>query len=119
MLVNKLPSAEYSAREIAEYLLSLDPNRKFFNKKNGNFRLNTMLHITQMLYCSKTGKPLFKDPLYAYPPKWHLLNKTRQKQLSNIIHNPNIKDKKPLIYKLYEEQKIKLTPYEIKMIGGK
>src|SRR5437763_14651704 len=108
----KLTEAENNASEIAEYLLSLDPKRKFFNQEHGNFRLNTMLHISQMLYGAKTGKPLFKDPMYAYPPKYGLLNQTRQKKLSAIIHSSDpevIKNKRTLIYQLYQEQKIKLT----------
>ncbi|CAG8448232.1 816_t:CDS:2 [Racocetra fulgida] len=64
-----LSKAKHSAEEIAEAFLSLDPERKFFTKSaKGNFRLQTMLHISQMLYCSKTGKPLFKDQMTAYPP---------------------------------------------------
>jgi len=109
---------ETSARAVAEYLMSLDPERKFFTKRKGNFRLNTLLHISQILYCAKYGKPLFKEVLYAYPPKWNLLNQTRQKELSRIIHDKNIKNKRFLIHKLYGEQNIKLTPYEKKLILG-
>ena len=56
--------------EIAEFFLSLDPERKYFIKDKmikvegnsvptvGNLRLNKLLQITQMLYAAKEGKYL-------------------------------------------------------------
>lgn len=65
-----LAEGKYEAMDIAKVLLANDPKREYFtNDSIGHFRLQTMLHISQMLYCSKTGKPLFKDPMYAYPPR--------------------------------------------------
>jgi uncharacterized phage-associated protein len=70
---------KYSAIEVAQLLLSYDPERKYFKKGKmnsrvdetnptiGNFRLNKMLHICYMLYYSKYGKPLFRENLKAYP----------------------------------------------------
>ncbi|CFW93288.1 protein of unknown function [endosymbiont DhMRE of Dentiscutata heterogama] len=115
-----LSKTKHSAEEIAEAFLSLDPERKFFTKSaRGNFRLQTMLHISQMLYCSKTGKPLFKDPMHAYPPLWYKLNKKRREELDRIMNDKEIKDKKPLIYKLYQEQGIKFTPADKRNFWGK
>lgn len=62
--MNKLTTTT-SALDVARYLLSLDPPRKYFTKKHGNFRLNTMLHICQTLHYAKYGKPLFKEDLIA------------------------------------------------------
>ncbi|CAG8846322.1 36879_t:CDS:2, partial [Gigaspora margarita] len=70
----------YSAQEIALFLLSLDPDRKyFFNRKlngffapkisnftMGNFRLNAHLQIAQMLYYAHYQQPLFADKIKAY-----------------------------------------------------
>ena len=62
---NQLP---LSALEVAHYFLSLDPRRKYFVDGKmpkiggiaiptiGNFRLNKLLHISQMLYAAKQGK---------------------------------------------------------------
>jgi len=110
-----LSQAQYKAVEIAQCFLSLDPERKFFTKKKGNFRLNTLLHISQMLYCAKTGKPLFKDPLIAYPPCWYKLSQKGQEKLSKIMSNKKVKDKKTTIYQLYQEEKIKLSAHEEKL----
>src|SRR5207245_2412404 len=73
-----LSEGKCEAMDIAKVLLANDPERKYFtNTSKGHMRLQTMLHISQMLYCSKTGKPLFKDPMYAYPPRYDLLTKGR------------------------------------------
>jgi hypothetical protein len=95
--VKNFHSTKVSALAVAQYLLSLDPERKYFTKNLGNFRLNTMLHIIQMLYCSKYGKPLFKEVMYAYPPQWYKLKKESQAKLGEIIHHKEIKTKKILI----------------------
>ena len=68
---SKLPrkyQTNTSALDVAQYLLSLDPKRKYFTKRYGNFRLNSILHICQILYCAKYGKMLFKEDMLAYPP---------------------------------------------------
>jgi uncharacterized phage-associated protein len=77
---NNATLPEVSAIEVAKYLLSLDPERKYFKDKKmtsrveetnpptiGNFRLNKMLHICQMLHYAKYGEPLFSEYLRAYP----------------------------------------------------
>ena len=92
-----------SAVEIAKFLFSLDPDRKYFtNSSTGNFRLNTMLHISQMLHCAKYGEVLFKEPLIAYPPKWHLLSQEKQEELDQIMKDKNTKDRKIMIANLYK-----------------
>ena len=70
-----------SAIEVAKLLLSYDPGREYFidgkmfpvssDETNpptvGNFRLNKMLHICQMLHYAKYGKSLFSEDLRAFP----------------------------------------------------
>jgi uncharacterized phage-associated protein len=69
------------AAEVAKLLLSFDPDREYFLDGKmadmveeegfepptiGNFRLNKMLHICQMLHYAKYGEPLFFEELRAY-----------------------------------------------------
>ncbi|CAG8514049.1 11728_t:CDS:2 [Racocetra fulgida] len=66
--LNKQKEISLSAEEIARYFLSLDPERKQFKEEKakklrgiavptiGNFRLNKLLHISQILYAAKYGK---------------------------------------------------------------
>src|SRR4051812_24984062 len=68
------------AQEIALFLLSLDPEHKYFTNRKlnsffvsqipnftmGNFRLNAHLQIAQMLHYAHYQKPLFKDEIKAY-----------------------------------------------------
>src|SRR5947199_5110085 len=92
-----LAEAKYKAEDIAKVLLANDPKREYFtNDSQGHFRLQTHLHIAQMLYCSKTGKPLFKDPMYAFPPRYQLLNEENQKKLAEIYFNPSPEIKEEL-----------------------
>ena len=65
--------SQIPALEIAEFFLSLDPQREYFTKDKmikvegssvptiGNLRLNKLLQITQMLYAAKEGKYLFPE----------------------------------------------------------
>jgi len=68
-----------SALEVAKLLLSLDQKREYFNDSKmmvgaeeeinptqGNFRINKILHICQMLHYSKYREPLFFEDLRAY-----------------------------------------------------
>src|SRR5207253_10273489 len=68
-----------SATEVAKLLLSYDPEREYFCEEKiisleedgteptqGNFRINKMLHICQMLHYAKYDQPLFKEELRAY-----------------------------------------------------
>ena len=68
-----------SAVEVAKLLLSYDPKREYFCEEKmisleedgteptqGNFRINKMLHICQMLHYAKYGEPLFFEDLRAY-----------------------------------------------------
>lgn len=68
-----------SAIEVAKLLLSYDPGREYFcdgkisssmedgvEPTRGNFRINKMLHICQMLHYAKYGEPLFHEDLRAY-----------------------------------------------------
>src|SRR5947208_802049 len=80
-----LEKAENSAIEVAKYLLSLDSKnsrglREYFTlrlisfgeepdssqTREGNFRLNKILHMCQILYCIENKKPLFKERMEAY-----------------------------------------------------
>jgi uncharacterized phage-associated protein len=77
-LNTKNEQVEYNALSIAKYLLSLDENREYFITKKmenkivlstgirGNFRLNQMLYLLQILYYLEHGRFLFKDNLYAW-----------------------------------------------------
>jgi uncharacterized phage-associated protein len=76
MIANK--KQEVTALQVAKYFLSLDHNHKYFVTGKmpkisgiaiptiGNFRLNKLLHISQILYCAKEGRYLFSDPLMAF-----------------------------------------------------
>jgi uncharacterized phage-associated protein len=69
-----------SALDVSQYLLSLDPGRKYFTSKRmsseegwgdnppieGNFRLNKLLHIFQILHYVKYGEFLFSEDMIAY-----------------------------------------------------
>src|SRR5688572_20639502 len=71
-------SSLVSARTVAKYLFSLDSDRKYFvNKKIdennhptpfiiGNFRLNKVLQIIQLLYYARHNQPFFKGNIKAY-----------------------------------------------------
>ena len=72
-----IPKAKYKALSIAKYLLSLDKDREYFENKRtehkitsatitvGNFRLNQMLYLIQILYYLKYKNLLFEDKFYA------------------------------------------------------
>ena len=65
-----------SARSVAEYFLSKDPEGKIFNKNvvlyngrkfyEGNARLNKYLFLSQVVYMAKYGHKLFEDDFCAY-----------------------------------------------------
>ena len=65
-----------TARSVAEYFLSKDPDRKLFNKNvvvyndrkfyEGNARLNKYLFLSQVVYMAKYGCKLFEDNFCAY-----------------------------------------------------
>ena len=59
-----------SALDITEYLLSLDPKRQFFNKQDGNERMNYLLHILFILYYVKTEQFLFYEDMMAVSPNF-------------------------------------------------
>lgn len=70
--------SHYEALSIAKYLLSLDPEREYFNNKRtknkitsraitlGNFRLNQILYLLQVFYYLENKEKLFEDNLYAW-----------------------------------------------------
>ncbi|CAI2162048.1 11665_t:CDS:2 [Funneliformis geosporum] len=103
-------------KDVAQYLLSLDPQRKYFTKNHGNFRLNSLLHICQILYCAKSGKMLFKEDMLAYPPSWYKLSLKQQEKLATIMGNQAIKNKRASILKLY--QKVQLTEPNRKLLNN-
>ncbi len=65
-----------TARVIAEYFLSKDPERKIFNinlveynnrkSYEGNIMLNKYLYLAQTVYLAKYGELLFSDNFVAY-----------------------------------------------------
>ena len=65
-----------TARSVAEYFLSKDPDRKLFNKNvvvyndrkfyEGNARLNKYLFLSQVVYMAKYGHKLFEDDFCAF-----------------------------------------------------
>lgn len=65
-----------SVKEVAQYFLSKDPQRKNFNKNvieyndrksyEGNIRLNKYLFLAQVVYLAKYNKRLFEDDFLAY-----------------------------------------------------
>ncbi|MCE8163847.1 MAG: DUF4065 domain-containing protein [Candidatus Moeniiplasma glomeromycotorum] len=77
---NELPKV--SAWIVSKYLLSLDPERRYFTNSHlfitdrisnrtsklttGNFRLNKMLQIIQALYYACYKQPLFNDEIVAF-----------------------------------------------------
>lgn len=79
---NKIEFPKVSARIVSKYLLSLDPERKYFTDSHllitdrisnrtsrlttGNFRLNKMLQIIQALYYACYKQPLFNDEIVAF-----------------------------------------------------
>lgn len=65
-----------TARDLANYFLSLDPDRQYFNQNlivrngstfyEGNARLNKYMHLAQNIYIAMTGNLLIDSPFYAY-----------------------------------------------------
>jgi len=114
-----------SALDIAEYLLFLDPQRKYFTlwrmpaKKDwgnppveGNFRLNKMLHILQILHYVKYRKFLFSENLVAY--KHGAIVQSVSKSFSNELYhryqllkteslNPQKKEFIKIIFEYFQE----------------
>lgn len=69
----------YEALGVAQYLMSLDPQRKYFANRRmkvgktsvsapqvGNIRLNNLLYLLQIFYYLKYKKLLFSEPLLAF-----------------------------------------------------
>ena len=64
------------AKNVAEYFLSKDPERKLFNTNlvtynnrksyEGNIRINKYLFLTQVVHLAKYGEKLFSDSFRAY-----------------------------------------------------
>lgn len=65
-----------TAIDAARFVISLDPERKYFNYRvfhlnnrefyEGNARLNKILHLAQNMYIGKTSKKLIDTDFYAY-----------------------------------------------------
>ncbi|CAH1765263.1 6374_t:CDS:2, partial [Entrophospora sp. SA101] len=104
-----------SALEVAKYLLSLDPKRKYFilermkgeedMPRKGDFRLNKMLHMCQIFHCAKYGKPLFEEKLEAFR-HGAVIHKVHEnfKEFYNSLQEPIIdltSEKKDFIEKIY------------------
>lgn len=78
--MNTIKNKQVSVLDVSQYFLSLDPKREYFTSKRmsskegwginppieGNFRLNKLLHIFQILYYVKYGEFLFPEDMMAY-----------------------------------------------------
>lgn len=75
----QLLKGKYEALTVAQYLMSLDPGRKYFTNTRmkvsktsvsapqvGNVRLNCLLHLCQVFYYLQHKQLLFKDELLAF-----------------------------------------------------
>jgi hypothetical protein len=75
----KTYQAPYEALMVAQYLMSLDPQRKYFTNRRmrvsktsvsapqvGNIRLNNLLYLFQIIHYLKYKKTLFTEPLLAF-----------------------------------------------------
>lgn len=92
-----------SVTDAARFLLSLDTEKVYFNKKvlsnngrnfyEGNARLNKMLHLAQNIYIGKTGELLFDTPFYAYDN-------------GGVV--PEILENYPMLLATYQKQPISL-----------
>ena len=96
---------KYDALSIAKYLLSLDPEREYFDNKRsehkitsatittGNFRLNQMLYLLQILHYLKYEELLFEDKFYAWESGMVIYNVyTHFSSLYFNINGKNIKE---------------------------
>ena len=109
-----------SATEIAKLLLSFDQGREYFcdgkmpapngevkdTPTTGNFRLNKMLHLCQILHYAKYGKPLFYEELRAYERGAIVYSIYKNffsfyRQFSKTEEIPIDKQKKEFISKIY------------------
>lgn len=111
-----------SAIDVSQYLLSLDPKRKYFTAKimsseegwgtnppiEGNFRLNKLLHIFQILYYVKYGEFLFSENMIAYRNGAIVesISKSFLNELYLLENYPRIKNLNPE-RKSFLEEKIK------------
>ena len=77
--IKKLRVGEYDALRVAQCLMSLDPQRKYFTNRRmrvsktsvsapqvGNIRLNNLLYLLQILYYLQFKKMLFSEQLLAF-----------------------------------------------------
>jgi uncharacterized phage-associated protein len=75
----KTKQTHYDALSIAQYLMTLDPERKYFVNsrmrisetsisapKIGNVRLNNLLYLCQIFYYLQHKKLLFNEELLAF-----------------------------------------------------
>lgn len=103
--MKKAELTKYDALSIAKYLFSLDPEREYFvNKKmtnkttlatviKGNFRLNQILYLIQIIYYLEHKKLLFSDNLYAWEHGIVIYSVyTRFPSLYNNINGKEVKD---------------------------
>lgn len=85
---------------VANYLLSLDQEKKYFTKELiernnrvfyvGNARLNKIMHLAQNIYLAKTGKLLIDTDFYAFDNGAVILE--IQSNYSKIISKKNTCD---------------------------
>jgi uncharacterized phage-associated protein len=79
MKAQKIKQARYDALSIAQYLMTLDPERKYFVNsrmrinetsisapKIGNVRLNNLLYLCQIFYYLQHKQLLFNEELLAF-----------------------------------------------------
>ena len=95
-----------SAKLVAKYFLSKDPNRRLFNKNivsyndrnfyEGNARLNKYLFLSQVVYLAKNNKRLIEDDFCAYdngPVVEEIMKTFPLLNVDDNFENINAKDK--------------------------
>lgn len=95
-----------SAKLVAKYFLSKDPNSRLFNKNivsyndrnfyEGNARLNKYLFLSQVVYLAKNNKRLIEDDFCAYdngPVVEEIMKTFPLLNVDDNFENINAKDK--------------------------
>ena len=124
-----------TAKDVALYFLSKDPERKLFNQNvvlynnrksyEGNIRLNKYLFLAQVVYLAKYNKRLFADDFLAYDNGPVVKDIVENYGIINNKNNevdilPNIKDFLDKIYLSLEnatyEELIEITHEDLEWI---
>lgn len=101
------------AKNVAEYFLSKDPERKLFNTNlvtynnrksyEGNIRINKYLFLAQVVHLAKYGEKLFSDSFRAYDngPVIEDILHSFNKLIKNKEKNTISSEKKEFLDKIY------------------